>query len=129
MTRSRYDLCVHLTCSNTEEQAKTYTPLALKLYHETLVECGVTTYSVEQMNQDFDNAVWHAAMLPAMGGKIVPDIEAGAMAEPEGSKERTDGLTMVKNLNDLFLQMASRAANMAELRNAWSPQGFTVPGY
>ena len=32
------------------------------------------------MNRDFDNAVWHTSMLCAMGGKIVPDIEAGAMA-------------------------------------------------
>jgi hypothetical protein len=124
-----YDLCTHLTISPTEEQAKTYVGLGLKVYHETLVECGVTTYSVEQMNQDFDNAVWHTSMLCAMGGKIVPDIEAGAMAHPEGSDARAEGLTMVKNLNDTFTLFGKRAAHMAELRGAWSPDGFTVPGY
>ena len=38
-----YDLCTHLTISPTEEQGKTLVALGLKVYHETLVECGVTT--------------------------------------------------------------------------------------
>lgn len=124
-----YDLCTHLAISLTEEQAKTYVALGLRLYHETLVECGVTTYSVEQMNKDFDNAVWHTSMMCAMGGKIVPDIEAGAMAHPEGSEARAEGMTMTKNLNDTFTLFGKRAANLAELREAWDPEGFTVPGY
>ena len=57
------------------EQAEQRVTDGLKAYHDTLVAQGVSGYSFESLNRDFDNAIWHALSLATFAAKMVPDIE------------------------------------------------------
>jgi|EP01046_Picozoa_sp_COSAG06_P016028 hypothetical protein len=49
-----FDLATFFGCSVTEEQMASRVDVGLRTYHETLVEMGVTTYSFDELNQDFN---------------------------------------------------------------------------
>ena len=123
-------LCTYLCCSCTVEEAEERVTDGLKVYHDTLLAHGVSGYSFESLNRDFDNAIWHALTLGTFSAKMVPDIEAAGMAAPEGSPEREEALTMVKNLTALFKMMSDRAHNLTKIRpGAFTPSHFQTPGY
>eukprot|EP01052_Picozoa_sp_SAG31_P058552 SAG31_NODE_17952_length_652_cov_0.746835_1_plen_58_part_01 len=43
----------------------------LRVYYDTLCASGVTTYSWEEMNKDFNLGVWHGTMSCLFGGAMV----------------------------------------------------------
>lgn len=119
-----YDLATYLGCSCREEQMAERVDTGLRVYHETLVASGVTTYSWEQFNADFNDAIACPALIGSFCGKMVSDVTAGAMAAPEGSQDRKDALTMADNMKALFTMMSSRVKTLIEHRNAWYPTNF-----
>ena len=124
-----FDICNYMACSFTPEQMKDRVTQGMKIYHDTLVANGVSNYSWEEFNKDFDNAIWHALSLATFGGKMVSDVRAGAMSHPEGSEERAEGLRMVDNMVALFKMVSDRAHFLAEWRQAYTPTHFSVKGY
>lgn len=124
-----YDLAIFFGCSCTEEQMGPRVEVGLRTYHETLLAEGVTTYSFDELNRDFDRATWHATTIPCFGGKMLKGVRETAAAATSGSPAETEALAMQDNLTKLFTSMAARTKSLVELRNAYSCAPFVVPGY
>jgi hypothetical protein len=89
--------------------------------HFPQVASGVSTYTWEQCNADFDNATWLPAVISCFGYGMCNNIRAGAMAAPEGSPEREGGLAMVAGLEGLCDSLVQSAFETVTLRKAWNP--------
>ena len=115
-----FDLAVYLACSCTEEQQAERVSNGLKIYYDTLVANGLSSYTWEQFNKDFDAALALPATIGSFSGKMVRDVMAGAMAAPEGSEDRKNALAMVEGLKFIFGAISSRTKKLVSARNAWN---------
>jgi hypothetical protein len=96
------------------------------VYHDTLVANGVSTYTWEQCNADFNDAIWTSACCATFGGKMVATFKAQAEAAAPGSPEQAESTMMAENMGNLFVQVASRCHKLAEVRDAYASAPFEL---
>jgi hypothetical protein len=123
-----FDVAVFFGCSCTCEQMEARVAVGLKAYHDQLVQCGVSTYSFDECNTDFDTAIWHAVCFPCFAGKILDGLRTQVAAAEDGSAAETEAKAMVANLTQIFGDMAKRSKTLVELRDAYTSAPFTVAG-
>eukprot|EP00035_Acanthoeca_spectabilis_P011328 m.199228 g.199228 ORF g.199228 m.199228 type:complete len:450 (-) comp15312_c0_seq4:62-1411(-) len=123
------DLAVFHMMSCTEEQMEECATKGIRRYYDQLIANGVKGYSWEDANRDFDNALWYGALFTLMGVGTLSYVEEGAMAHPEGSPERKEGLAMAEAIATKFTTFGRRGYTLINARNAWNPTFFSVPGY
>ena len=94
------------------------------MYHDTIVANGITSYSLEALNRDFDNAIWATASALGFGGNILNNTKKQRDAAEEGSEERKQAEAIIEALSTNVKMLGERIMKALELRpNAWSPTG------
>jgi len=120
------DIACFFSCSATPEQMEDRVGRGLKKYHDTLVAEGVSTYTWEQCNADFNDAVWHPVCMSCFGGKIANDMDDTMETSEPGSTAYEEAKTMKHNIITMFNQIATRAKTLVELRDAYATRPFDL---
>ena len=103
-----FDVAVFFGCSCKVEQMEARVEVGLKAYYDALVANGVTTYSWEDLQTDFNTAIWHAVCFPCFAGKMLDNVRGAAEAAESGSEAEKEALTMIDNMTQIFNDMAER---------------------
>merc|ERR1711924_62412 len=99
---------------------------ALKVYHDTLVANGVTTYSEADMHADFDNGMWIGPVWMCAVASMIANLEDQA-ENGEDEDTRARATTFMESLMALAVRAATRSHKMIELRGGYDKTPFPAP--